>query len=511
MVFALLATASSMALAAGPDLRVINAARRGDAEAVREAIRAKADVNVPQPDGATALHWAAHLSDGEMADLLIKAGANVNAVEDGGVTPLALAATNGDEAMVDRLIKAGAKPNLGKETAVLAAARSGSVPVMRLLLAAGGDANAKEPLRGQTALMWAAAEKHSETVKLLISTGADVKAKTQVLDPPQPAKPLQGQASQSTDGANRGNPAGARMATRGGPGPNGSNGYTAMLFATRAGDIDAVRALLDAGANVNDAGLDGLSALLLATHRGHTKLGMLLLEKEADAKYNTPGYTALHWAAGSWETELTVTSISPDREGEEWATVAGLREGRLDLVKALLQHGADPNARIVKTPPRVGSSKNPALPELEGATPFIVATVAGALDVMRELVTAGADVNLRTREESQMLQAAKYLLGKGADVNAVDALGNTALHYAAYHRRDTIVQLLADRGARLDVKNKWGETPLFLAETVIQFAGGGRFETGPTPTGALLRKLGATPSKPDYTLRPFYWPNIPHV
>lgn len=527
--------ASPLAWAAG-DLRVVNAAKRGDTKALQEAIRAKADVNAPQPDGATAIHWAAHRGDVSMADALIKAGANVNATEEGGVTALALAATNGDEAMVDRLIKAGAKPDVGRETAVLAAARSGSVAVMRLLLAAGGDPNAKEPLRHQTALMWAAAERHPDTVRLLIEKGADVKARTQVMQPPAPVQKLATtQVSQPTVREDRPAAQPAQPAPRmaRGAASNGANGYTALLFAARVGDMESVRVLLDAGADVNETGTDGLSPLLLATLRGHTKLAIALLDKGANAKADAAGFTALHWAVGSWETELTVTSITPDREGEEWATVAGLREGRMELVTALLAHGADPNARITRTPPRVGSSKNPQMPELEGATPFVVAAVAGHVDVMKELVARGADVHIKTKQdatplmaaagmgrvigevlvpEAPTLEAARYILSLGeAEINAVDALGNSAMHYAAFMRRDTIVQLLADNGAKFDGRNKWGETPLFLAEVVIQFAGGGRYESGPTSTGTLLRKLGAQPSKPDYTLRPFYWPNIPHV
>lgn len=530
---ALAAALSASAIAAGPDRRVVDAAKRDDVKAVEEAIRQKADVNVAQPDGATAMHWAAHHGDLAIAEALIRAGANVNVVEEGGVTPLALAAMNGDAAMAGRLIRAGAQPNLGRETAVLVAARTGSVPIMQLLLDGGGDPNAKEPLRGQTALMWAAAEKHAATVKLLIAKGADVNAKTEGTDAPQGGSMRQGTSQQQNDGnANRPNAAGMRAA-RNGPAANGANGYSAVMFASRAGDLETVRALLDAGANVNDAGRDLLSPLLLAVHRGYAKLAMFLLERGANATYDGAGYTALHWAAGSWETELTVTSISADREEAEWRTVAGLREGRLELVKALIQHGADVNARITRTPQRVGSSKNPGLPELEGATPFVVASVAGAVDVMRELVAHGADAHLKTKQnasalmaaagmgrvigevsvsEARTLEAAKYLFELGdPQVNAVDELGNSALHYAAFMRRDGIVQLLVDKGARLDGRNKWGETPLFLAEVVFQFAGGGRYESGPTSTGTLLRKLGAQPSKPDYTLRPLYWPNIPHV
>ena len=252
--------------------------------------------------------------------------------------------------MVERLLKAGANPNAGRESAVLAAARSGSAEVMKLLLAHGGDANAKEPARGQTALMWAVAEKHAGVARVLLDHGADVNAKT------VPVRT-----------AGRRRAAAARM----GGGSNGANGYTPLLFAARAGDLASVQLLADAGANVNDTAADGLSALVLATVRAHADIAMFLLDKGADANLAGAGYTALHWASGSWETELTVTSITPDREGEEWRTVAGLRERRIDLVKALLAHGADPNARIRRTPPRAGSSKNPGLPELEGATPFV--------------------------------------------------------------------------------------------------------------------------------------------
>ena len=495
---------------AATDTRLLDAARRRDLKAVQELISQRADVNLRQADGATALHWAVHWDDLAMADLLIRAGATVDAAEDGGVTPLAMACATGSVGMVDRLLKAGANPNQGRETALMAAARSGNVEVMKLLLAHGGEANAKEPVRGQTALMWAVAEKHAGVARVLIEHGADVHAKT---------LPLRATGSRGAGGI--------------GGGSNGANGFTPLLFAVRVGDLESVRLLVEGGADVNDTAADGLSALVLATVRAHVDVALFLLDKGADPNAAGAGYTALHWASGSWETELTVTSITPDREGEEWLTVAGLREHRLDLVKALLAHGANPNVRIRRTPPRVGSSKNPSLPELEGATPFLVAAVGGAVDVMRVLADSGADVRLGTFghgtplmaaaglgraigevlvPESDTLAAAKLLfeLG-GVDVNAVDNIGNSALHYAAFMRRDSIVQLLAAHSARLEVPNVYGETPLFLSEVVVQFAGGGRTEIEPSTTGALLRKLGARLVKPSYTLRPHYWPNIPHV
>ena len=508
---------TAVLIGAPPDTRLVDAVRRGDANAVRRLIDQKIDVNITQPDGATALHWAAHRNDVAIADLLIQAGAKVDAADEGGVTPLGLASLNASPALVERLLKSGANPNAGRESPVFAAARSGHVAVMQLLLGHGGDANAKEPGRGQTALMWAVAEKHADVARVLIEHGADVKAKT---------VPVR------SAGPGRGTFGGLGGGGMGG-GSNGANGFTPLLFAVRVGDLASVRLLVGAGADVNDVTADGFSALVLATVRAHADVAMFLLDKGADANLAGAGFTALHWASGSWETELTVTSITPDREGEEWRTVAGLREGRIELVKALLAHGADPNARIRRPPQRVGSSKNPGLPELVGATPFVVAAVGGAADVMRVLADHGADVRLKSAAngtplmaaaglgraigevlvpESDNLAAAKLLFELGAvDVNAVDTLGNSALHYAAFMRRDSIVQLLVDHGARLDVPNLYGETPLFLAEVVIQFAGGGRTETGPTSTGTLLRKLGAKPAKPAYTLRPHYWPNIPHV
>ena len=516
VLLALTVTLTGVLLAASPDTRLIDAVRRVDAAAVRRLIEQKVDVNATQPDGATALHWAAHRNDLAIADLLLRAGANADVADEGGATPLGLASLNGSAAMVERLLKAGANPNAGRESPVLSAARSGNVAVMTLLLANGGDANAKEPARGQTALMWAAAEKHPDVVRVLIDHGADVKAKT---------VPVR------TAGGGRGTFGGLGGGMGGGS--NGANGFTPLLFAVRAGDLASVRLLAGAGANVNDTMADGMSALVLAAVRANVDIALFLLDNGADANLAGTGFTALHWASGSWETELTVTSITPDREGEEWRTVAGLRERRLELVKALLEHGADPNARIRRPPQRVGSSKNPGLPELVGATPFVIAAVAGAADVMRVLAEHGADIRATTSSngtplmaaaglgraigevlvpESDNFEAAKLLFELGAvDVNAVDTLGNSALHYAAFMRRDSIVQLLVDHGARLDVPNLYGETPLFLAEVVIQFAGGGRTETGPTSTGTLLRKLGAKPAKPAYTLRPHYWPNIPHV
>ena len=503
------------------DLRLVDAARAADATAVEQLLAAGAPVNTQQPDGATALHWAVHRNAPAIADQLIAAGADVNAANDGDVRPLTLAVLNRSAPMVERLLQAGADPNAGREPAVMTGAHTGDPEVMALVLAHGGDANAREPLRSQTALMWAAGEGHGEIVRLLIQAGADVHARTLVPPPDPDDRMAQFQRRRSPSDYPR--PASSVAA----------NEFTALLFAARVGDVASVRHLLEAGADVNTTSADGMSALVLATVRGWPAVAQVLLEHGADPNADGAGYTALHWAAGSWETELTANSITPLRD-HEWARLAGLTEGKLELVRALLAHGADPNARIKQTPARVGSSKNDALAELKGASPFLLAALAGESDVMRLLADHDAEVGLRTTNhgtplmaaaglgrvlgevivpDRQVLAAAQVLVELGAlgDVNAVDALGNSALHYAAYFKRDAIVQLLADHGAELELKNEYGETPLWLAEVVIQFAGGGIYAVSQTSTGDLLRQLGAQPAEPDYTLRPRYWPDVPHV
>ena len=219
LLLTLIGTLTGVLIAAAPDTRLIDAVRRVDVNAVRRLIEQKIDVNAVQPDGATALHWAAHRNDVAIADLLIRAGAKVDAADEGGTTPLGLASLDASPAMVERLLKAGANPNAGRESPVLSAARSGNVEVMKLLLAHGGDANAKEPGRGQTALMWAVAEKHAGVARVLIEQGADVKAKT---------VPVR------TAGWGRGGGIGGLGGGMGG-GSNGANGFTALLFAARAG------------------------------------------------------------------------------------------------------------------------------------------------------------------------------------------------------------------------------------------------------------------------------------
>ncbi|MBM41658.1 MAG: hypothetical protein CL483_07015 [Acidobacteria bacterium] len=488
---------------AAVDAPLVEAASRGDAGAVRALLDEGADPDERQGDGATALHWAVHRGDVSMVETLLATGATVDAVNELEVTPLLLAASNGQVAVVDRLLAAGADPEGGitdRERPLMRAAWVGSTAVVRALLDAGADPNGMEPARQQTALMWAVSERHPDVVQLLLDRGADVAAAT---------------VTHRT----------GRAATR------DIVGYTPLLFAARVGDAESLRLLIDFGADPNAASSDGMSALILATVRGYPDVAMQLLDAGADPNAADPGYSALHWAAGWWETTLTTTDFRPDREGnDEWNSLPGLTEGKAELVAALLATGADPNLPMERTPPRAGATRNPSMPELRGATPYLLAAAAGDAEVMRLLAGAGADLTLTTDagatplmaaagfgrmlgentvDEERIIEAARLALELGADLSATDEVENTALHYAAYHRLTSLVGHLVEQGAVLGQRNKFGETPLWLSELAIQFYGGGTYQIVPTVTGDLLRTLGADPTTPFYDrARPRDWPDL---
>ena len=439
-LLALIVTFGATAIAAERPA-VIDAARNGDRAALRALIQKKADVNQPDGDGATALHWAAYHDDLESVDLLITAGANVNAANDLGATPLWNASTNAAVPVTKRLIEAGANPNLtliSGESPLMAAARSGKAGVAELLLAKGADTNARGA-RGQTALMWAVAERHPAVVKALLAHRADVHArsaewKEMVAVPPH------------------GLPQYNRIIPQGGD--------TALLFAARVGDLESAKLLAAAGANVNDADAWGVSATAMAAHAGFTELVAWLLDRGANPNAASAGFTALHAAIMRRDTRM---------------------------VAALLAHGADANAPLTAwTPTRRSSRDHNFAPELVGATPFWLAARFNQPDVMRLLLEKGANPKFvhhanyhieepvqprtqvttavmaavgmgggvawvppnRLEREKLMLESVTLALQQGVDVNAVNSDGRTALDAARALKFESVERFLTDHGAR---------------------------------------------------------------
>lgn len=471
--------------------------------------------NSPQSaaaDGSTPLHNAVYQDDLKQAEALLRAGANAKAATRYGVTPLSLACTNGNAAMIELLLNAGADANgalPGGETALMTAARTGNADAVAALLRHGANVNAKESWRGQTALMWAAAEGHAEAVKVLLDHGADLHMRSQ--GAPARVNPATGavtiedgaaaasiaapatggkapEPAKTTDG-NR--TAGGRGAARA-----SSSDFTPFLFAVRGGHMDVVKVLLAAGADPNETLGDGTSALVLATTNARYELGALLLDKGANANADKQGWTALHQVA--WTRRPNIHK-----------TPAAVPSGNMDsltFIKVLVAHGANPNARETKEPRDGNLGKLRRI----GATPYLLAAKSADTELMRCLVVNGADPTLMTAEKVTPLEAASgvgvyrvsespgsnedameamllaYELGS-RDINWVDDNGNTAMHGAAMRGANSIVQFLFDKGAKLDVVNKIGWTPLTIAEGVFS---PDVFKTE-AQTEALLLKLGA--------------------
>ena len=437
---------------------VADAVKAGNRQAVQRLLAQKADVNAAEADGTTALHWAVRADDPAMVALLIGAGADVTVLNRLGVTALSLAAANGNATIVEALIKAGANANTTSkegETALMAAARSGNAATVRTLLAAGATPNAREGWLEQDALMWAAAANAPAAVQALIEGGANINAVTKVL-PGQPRLPrtegVAAQASHSTF-------------------PRG--GFTPLLFAAREGAGEAAGVLIDRGASLNLADPDGITPLIMAIINGHYDLAATLINKGADVNLaDKAGRSPLFFATDMHTLEWLFSRPVPRPSGDLDSP---------DVVKLLLEKGANPNAQLTGRPFILHHNATGNRTIAEGATAFMKAATTSDLALMRLLLEHKADPNLKTRNnttalmaaaglnwvdisslgtEAASLEAITLLLERGADVNAVNDLGETAMHGAAQRGADKVVQLLFDRGARADIKNKRGRTPL---------------------------------------------------
>jgi len=597
---AVIVGALTVGLSAGKS-DVADAAMRGDGAAVRALIGQKADVNAPQNDGATALHWAVYRGDRELVQLLIRAGANVRASNREGATPLWLASVNGDASILSALVEGGADVNeklpLGR-TPLMVAARTGTLDAIKVLLDHGADPNAKDTLRGTTPLMWAADEGHADAIKLLIDRGADVKARSAPAergrgpalgksgDPRRAVAALgaaiaAGQqipglgqigglngsaraASQSDidaakNAGGRGDIAGAQgaaagapstgsgQAGRGGRGRGGNaagdaNGFdenddaavaafgrrgqpapkdggelTPLVFAVRANDLDSVKVILAAGADINQTTGYGWSPLLVATQNRYYKLGAYLLDHGADPNLaNKGGWVPLYLATDNRNIE---SGDYPVRKGDM---------DHLDFIKLLLDKGAKVNARIKDSTETRTVFTNQWLDE-NGATAFLRASQSGDIVLMRLLLSRGADPKIKTElgvdalhvaagigwvegityewSAKDTLEAVRLLLDLGLDPNSQAATGRVALHGAAHKGATAVVQLLVDRGARMDIRD-YGNTdnrgsrelathtwlPVDYADGLVRV---GVQSAIPHPeTGLLLRKLMAEKGLP---------------
>ena len=495
----------AIAIAAEGDLRLVDAARSQDAAAVRALLKQRIDVNARAHDGSTALLWAAHWNDVATAELLLNAGADPNAANDLRTTPLSLACTNASAALVERLLKAGADPNrpiATGETPLMTCAGSGSAGAVRALLSRGADVNAKEGARRQTALMWAAAERHPDVVKILVAHGADLEART-------------------------------------------SRGFSALHFAAREGDVESAGVLLGAGTDINirsqpavaekpaargapaNTGGSGAGAytgaggraggpsyeatvsagstpLLVATVRAQVPLALFLLERGADPNASDAGMTPLHWAVGTWESG----EANPVFGFTDAMSGIPVRQAKLQLVKALLARGADPNVPMTQRPPGFAAGHTDVI----GATPFLLASAAADIEMMRLLLAAGADPKVPTKSnmtaiaaatgvnrvqgessvtEAQAFEVVKFLLELGVDPKPAVSTGENAIFGAAYRGWNTVVQLLADHGTDVNAISKSGTTPWRAASGQGDRLGGVLFNT---ETAELLVKLGADPT-----------------
>ena len=457
---------SAPLIAADVDRRLIDAVRARDATQVLALLGGVADVNARADDGSTALLWAAHDDDLAAASALVRAGANTNVANEFGMTPLSRACTNGSGDMVALLLNAGANPNTAiatGESPLMTCAASGATVAVKLLLARGAAVDAAEATQHQTALMWAAAERHPDVVGALIEAGADLQARTK-------------------------------------------KGFTALHFAAREGDVETVTRFLAAHADINvraqpdspPAGRGvayqstlsaGSTPLLVATMRGHVPLALYLLDHGADPNPGDAGLTPLHWAAGTWEGGVSnpVYGFSDPMSG------IPNRPARLQLITALLAHGANPNARMTKRPFIGGGYEDAA-----GATPFLLASAAADVEIMKMLLAAGADPTLVTDSkatavmaasglnrsvgesalaEPQVLAAVKLLFDLGVDARGETADGENALFGAAYRGWNTLLTQLIDKGANVNAVSRAGITPWLAASGYGDRLGGVLYNT----------------------------------
>jgi len=450
-----LASAATVAETSGSQL--VEAARTQNPQAIRALVGKKADVNARSGDGSTALLWLAHWNDADSADLLLRAGADANSQNDFKMTPLSQACLNASTEFVRLLLKSGANPNTAiatGETPLMTCAKTGNADAVKLLVEYGAAVNAREPSQNQTALMWAAAERHPNVVTALIGAHADLKAQTKA-------------------------------------------GFTPIHFAARIGDLESLKLLLGAGVDVNlqtGAGEDAKGAT-----SGYTPL----LIHGADPNVMAAGFTPLHWASTSWEGYAS----NPVYGFEDAMSGIQDRPAKLRLVKALLAHGANVNARMTKRQPSFATGYVDAV----GATPLLLAASIDDVEMMKVLLAAGADPKITTSTkataimaatglnhgigesfvtEAEATEAVNLLLSLGLDAKGETTLNENALFGPAYRGWNKLLAQMIDLGVNVNAVSSAGVTPWLAANGQGDRLGGVLYNK----EGAdLLLKHGADP------------------
>ncbi len=440
------------------------AIKSGQRSAALEMIAKKtADVNAAEADGSTALLWAANLNDTDLALRLLKAGANPKVRNQLGDTPLGEAAFNSNTPLIKALLDAGADPNVAEadgQTPLMVVARTADVDGAKLLLDKGANPNVRESQRGQTALMWAAASSQGPMMRLLLEHGAEVDAasNTDLMTPLVSGEP------------------------RAQPRPPG--GETAMLFSTREGCMDCVQALVEHGAKLDLADPEGVTPLITAVFNAHFDVAKYLVEKGATInKWDWWGRTPLYLAVDYNTLPHGGRADQPSLDATQ----------PIDMIRILLDHGANPNLQLKMFPPYRATGNDRGLDGMltVGTTPLLRAAKAFDAPAIKLLLEHGADISLTNNQgmtptvaasgmgstdadtrglyttsdvQERSIAALDLLLSHGGDINGrAGRFEQSPLDGASFWGFNKVVEYLLSKGADINQKDARGYTAVDYA------------------------------------------------